>query len=318
MNTRTSPTTPSGRATRPPKPLPDFRGLLLDSLDDRWRTFRAELKRCQRKYAEESVHDLRVATRRLISTLELIASIYPEGNLRKARRALKRHLETFGPLRDVQVQLLSIEKMLASFPELQGFYDYLVKHERKLVQRLSAEVKRIKTGKLGKAIRATAKQVEALLDTPEMLQEKRAEAIRAADAAFNRVIERKLAIDPTDSATIHRMRVAFKKFRYMVEALAPTLERVTSKRLKAMNAFQGSMGDIQDAEVLLVSMQAFARKQGPESDASLAHALEELSRRRMALIEDFLGSAETLHTFWQPASRASRRATLPHRSDVST
>jgi CHAD domain-containing protein len=300
MNTTTSPTNPSGRATRSPKPRPDFRGVLLDSLDDRWRTFRAELKRCQNKYSEESVHDLRVATRRLISTLELIASIGPENNLRKARWALKRHLETFGPLRDVQVQLQAVDKMLASFPELQGFYDYLVKRERKLVQRLRAEVKRIKTGKLEKAMRATAKQVEALLDTPEKLQEKRAEACRAVEIAFNRVVERKLVMDPTDSATIHRMRVAFKKFRYMVEALAPVLDWVTSRRLKGMDAFQGSMGDIQDVEVLLVSVQAFAREQGPERDAPLAHALEELSRRRTALIEEFLGAAKTLYTFWKP------------------
>ncbi len=302
MNTRTSPTTPSRRTTRPPKPLPDFRGLLLDSLDDRWRTFRTELKRCQKQYSAESVHDLRVATRRLISTLELLASIYPKGNLRKARRTLKRHLEMFGPLRDAQVQLLSVYKKLPAFPELQRFYDDLVEHEGKLVQDLSTEVKRVKTAKLGRAIRATAKRLETLLDMPEKLQEKRAEALGAAEAAFNRVVERKLAVDPTDSVTIHRMRVAFKKFRYMVEALAPMLDWVTSKRLKAMNAFQGSMGDIQDAEILFMNVHAFARKQGPESDAPLARALEELSRRRTALIEDFLGSAQILYTFWKPAS----------------
>jgi CHAD domain-containing protein len=96
------------------------------------------------------------------------------------------------------------------------------------------------------------------------------------------------------------MRVAFKKFRYMVESLAPMLDRVSSKHLKAMNAFQGSMGDIQDAEVLLTNATAFARKRGLASEASLARALEVLSRRRTALIETFLASADTLFTFWKP------------------
>ena len=42
------------------------------------------------------------------------------------------------------------------------------------------------------------------------------------------------------------------------------------------------MGDIQDAEVLLTNVQAFARTHGLEGEAALARALEELSRRRTA------------------------------------
>jgi hypothetical protein len=69
-----------------------------------------------------------------------------------------------------------------------------------------------------------------------------------------------------------------------------------------MNAFQGSMGDIQDAEVLLTNVLSFARTRGVESEAALARALEELSRRRTALIETFLRAADTLFTFWKPVS----------------
>ena len=292
MNARAPSTSTSARAPRRSKPLTDIRGLLLAALQARWQTFRAALKRCQKKSSEAAVHDLRVATRRLISTLDLVARIHPQANVRKARRALKRQLDTFGPLRDAQVQLLCVDKMLASFPELQGFYNALLKRERKLVQRLSAKVKTVKIGKVEKAVRAAIEEVEVLLDMPEMQQEKYAEAIHAVEDAFNRVVERKRAIDPTDSATIHRMRVAFKKFRYLVESLAPLLDWVTDRQLKAMNAFQGSMGDIQDAKVLCTSVMAFARKRGGERQAALARALEELSRRHTALIETFFAANE--------------------------
>jgi CHAD domain-containing protein len=305
MTTIETPITSRARATPQAKPMISFRTLILDSLHDRWRSFRAEVKRCQKKYSEEAVHDLRVATRRLISTLDLVDSIHPEANLRQARRALKRQLDMFSPLRDVQVQLLTIDKMLPSFPELQEFYNFLVKRERKLMRRLGMELKRIKTSKVRRRIAVAARQVEALLDTPAVQQEKHAEAIRAIETAFNVVVERKQAIAPTDSASIHRMRVAFKKFRYMVESLAPLRGRATSKQLKAMNAFQGSMGDIQDAEVLLTSVQAFARKRGMEGAASLARAVEELSRQRTTLIDTFLGSADTLFTFWKPLSKVN-------------
>jgi CHAD domain-containing protein len=305
MSTTKTPTNSPVRATSRATPLITFRGLLSDSLHDCWQSFRAEVKRCQKKYSEEAVHDLRVATRRLISTLDLVDSIHPEAKLRKARRALKRQLDMFSPLRDVQVQLLAIDKMLPSFPELQEFYIFLVKRERKLMQRLGMKLKRIKTSKIRSRIAAAAGQIESLLEAPSVQQGKRAEAMLAIESAFNRVVERKQAIAPTDSASIHRMRVAFKKFRYMVESLAPLPGLTTSKQLKAMNAFQGSMGDIQDAEVLLTSVQSFARKRGVEGAASLARAQEELSQRRTALIETFLGAADTLFTFWKPLSKGN-------------
>jgi CHAD domain-containing protein len=305
MTTTKTPTTVRARATPRAKPPTDFRALMLDSLQDRWQSFRTELKRCRKKYSEEAVHDLRVATRRLISTLDLVDRIHPEANLRKARRALKRRLDMFGPLRDVQVQLLTIDKMLSSFPELQEFYNFLAKRERKLMQHLGMELKRVKTGKIRKSIAVAARQLEALLDTPAVQQEKRTEAILAIEMAFNRVVERKHVITPTDGSSIHRMRVAFKKFRYMVESLAPLRGRPISKQLKAMNAFQGGMGDIQDAEVLLTNVQAFARLRGIEGEVPLTRALEELSRRRTALIETFLGSADSLFTFWKPVSKVN-------------
>jgi CHAD domain-containing protein len=303
MTTTKTLTASRARATSRATPLTTFQSLLVDSLRDRWQSFRAELKRCQKKYSEEAVHDLRVATRRLISTLDLLDSIHPEAKLRKARRALKRQLDMFSPLRDVQVQLLTIDKMLPSFPELREFDDFLVKRERKLMQRLAMELKRIKTSKIKRRITVAAGQVETLLQARSVQQEKRAEALLAVESAFNRVVERKQAIVPTDSASIHRMRVAFKKFRYMVESLGPLPGVTSSKRLKAMNAFQGSMGDIQDADVLLSSVQAFARERGMDSSASLARALEELSRRRTASIETFFGAADTLFTFWKPLSK---------------
>src|SRR5215475_8065506 len=145
MTTTKTPTTVRARATPRAKSLTDFRALMLDSLQDRWQSFRAGLKHGRKKYSEEAVHDLRVATRRLISTLDLVDRIHPETKLRKAQRALKKQLDMFGPLRDVQVQLLAIEKMLASFPELQEFYDSLIKREHKLVQRLSVDLRGIKT-----------------------------------------------------------------------------------------------------------------------------------------------------------------------------
>jgi CHAD domain-containing protein len=207
-----------------------------------------------------------------------------------------------GPLRDVQVQLRTVEKLLPASPELQPFYDSLVKRQHKLVQQLTREVRAVKTGKVAKAIGAAIEQVEDGLATPESQREKWGEALRAAEAAFNRVVERKQAIEAADSASIHRMRVAFKKFRYSVESLSLLLRGVTRRQLKEMDVFQGQMGDIQDAEVLRSSLTAFARKGGAEREASLGGVLEALSSQHTALITAFMQSADRVYTFWKPLS----------------
>jgi CHAD domain-containing protein len=171
------------------------------------------------------------------------------------------------------------------------------------MRRLGMELKRVKSGKMRKRIAVAAKQLAILPDTPAVEQKQRDAALRAIEMAFNQVIERKHAIAPGDGSSIHRMRVVFKKFRYMVESLPLPRGRATSTQLKAMNAFQGSMGDIQDAEVLLSNVQAFAHARGLEGEAALTPALEELSRRCADLIETFLRSVDTVFTFWKPVSK---------------
>jgi len=139
-----------------------------------------------------------------------LRSLHPSDELRPARRRLKRHLDLFSPLRDIQVQRLTVEKMLPAFPELQGYADALARRERKFVRRLGAQLQGVKTGKLRKRIRATAAAVNTLLATPALRREKRVVVVGTVDAAFQRVVECRHAIEPSDTATIHRLQVAFE------------------------------------------------------------------------------------------------------------
>ncbi len=110
--------------------------------------------------------------------------------------------------------------------------------KRKLVRRLGTQVKSVKTGKLRKRVRAMAAAWNTGLASPVLRREKRTAVLGTVDAAFWRVVECRCAIEPSDTATIHRMRVAFKKFRYLVEILSSLLTEVTPGQRKAMNAFR--------------------------------------------------------------------------------
>jgi inorganic triphosphatase YgiF len=92
-----------------------------DSLHTQWLRYRKRLKRCQERFSEDAVHDVRVETRRLLSTIALLGAFIPERDIKKVRRALKRHLDTFDQLRDTQVQLGYVGRMAGTFPDAHAF-----------------------------------------------------------------------------------------------------------------------------------------------------------------------------------------------------
>jgi CHAD domain-containing protein len=121
----------------------------------------------------------------------------------------------------------------------------------------------------------------------------------------------KEGIDARDTRTIHCTRVAFKKFRYMMETLGEFVPSLNPKRLREMHDYQTLMGDVQDAQVLL---QAFDKYRGKkEVEAGRARTLlQALLRRRQQLIHKFLSSADRLENFWP--DRGGRAATASTRT----
>ena len=54
--------------------------------------------------------------------------------------------------------------------------------------------------------------------------------MNAVEDAFAKALELQRAMDPGAADTIHRTRIAFKKFRYMVGALQPLFAEITPER----------------------------------------------------------------------------------------
>jgi CHAD domain-containing protein len=269
---------------------------LARSLKKQWKRYRKGLKRCQDNLSEKAIHAFRVETRRLLSTAELLGGFLPARRVEKVQRLLKRHLDVFGDLRDTQVQLAAVRGMLRAFPAARPFRDRLREREERFARRTRKNVKKVRTGRLAKLIAGCRGEVERQLAgaAPEKA---RALLLRSVDRAFRRTRQLRTRIDARDTLTIHRTRVAFKKFRYMVEALAEHLPAVTEERREAMHHYQTMMGEIQDAEVLLATLDTFLRKEEMKPEAA-RRLRAELLRRRQRLIRVYLGAADQLLHFW--------------------
>jgi CHAD domain-containing protein len=275
----------------------DSLGRLLLALRKQWKRYRKELKRAQKKVSEKAIHDSRVGTRRLLAILDLLAGFLPHRKVKKISDALKQHLDSFDDLRDSHVQLRLVGKMKRKFTAARDFEDYLSAREKRFARRTSKQLHKIKTGRLGKLVGECLNEVEQKWRNCKQ-QNANDRLFRALHGAFQRTSRLRDQIDARDTKTIHCTRVAFKRFRYMVEALADNLRFADERRLEAMHDYQGRMGDIQDVQVLLAAVDKYLCKH--ETDPRAASRFrKELLRQREELVKRYLAQAAALSQFWQ-------------------
>ena len=123
--------------------------------------------------------------------------------------------------------------------------------------------------------------------------------LSAIDEAFAVVNQRYALIDPQEPATIHRLRIAFKKFRYMVEVVYPILQGLPADHLKKLHDYQAAMGDIQDMEVALQKLADF------DEQSTAPHDLEPVrlyyKERHALALSRYIEDKGELINFWRTA-----------------
>lgn len=271
--------------------------LLLVALRKRWIVFLRQLGRCRRNPSEPAIHDLRVATRRLMAAVDLLMVLSSSEELRKSRQQLRRLLKSMGPLRDTQVQLISVRRLLQECPELRPFLTVLLLREQRDLKRISRQLVKIQPRTLYQPIAGGVSNLGGSIRRPVLKAATRLALQGAHALSFARVAEMLRQTRTSDSGTVHRARVAFKKFRYTTEVLRPDIE---SRLHKAMDSYQSRMGGIHDIEVLLASMSAFvlARENVPGNPrgvhppkppaGTLQRVLQHLRQQHAMLVRKFM------------------------------
>ena len=266
------------------------RTLLLEALEARWKTYRAELKLCRDEFSEEAVHDLRVAARRMLALLRLLNSIAPRPRLKKLTHVFKSQLDDFDDLRDTQVILAELSEMAQELPQLRDFQKTLQASEVRILRSLRKHLKKLE-------ITETARRIHKTRDAIASQEGGLAgQVLQAVDDSFQRVCQRHSVVDAARPATIHRVRVAFKSFRYMVEIVHPFLPDFPSDTLKRMNGYQTRMGEIQDAEVFAQTLADFSERASLSDPEPVRRYIEQ---RHADALSAYLAERDELGTFWR-------------------
>ena len=271
--------------------------LLSFTLDALWKNYRARLKECRTECSEAAVHDLRIAVRRLLVCLKLAQVLVPDAGIQKLRRTLKRQLDHFDELRDIHVMLVEIASRVERFPELGLLKRRLERRERRRSRAAGALLLEFN---VRNAARSMSKIKALTAELPE--GDVSARILQAVDQSFLKVLRHYEKLEKTRISSFHRVRVLFKKFRYLVESVHSRAPHFPEENLTRMHGYQTRLGKIQDTEVLLQALSDFARR---EKTCDLELPLRFYERRRAAHISAYLKNRRDVFAFWRATPESS-------------
>jgi len=292
----TRPATPSLVAA----PVEGLGEVLVRTLEDRWVVLGRAFAAARKKPGGRRVHDLRVALRRLDSVVSLVEVLVGGKAERTLRKHVKRLLRRLGDVRDAYVQRKAVASLAQRHRDLAGLRARLVAREKKLEAKVGGWLSGIDMASLQKTFELVAGEALLALSSALLVARHRATLLEAVDRRFSRLIDRRRALDVSDLDTVHSLRVAFKRFRYLVEVLQPVLVGVGKAQLDSMKAFQLMMGEVHDLDLLNRRLTKWRRRKARHS-ADLVSAHDEIGRRLLQKTDALMASVDDIHTFWNPS-----------------
>ena len=261
---------------------------LFDAVDLQWLKYRNQLHRCRHNCDEKNIHKLRISIRRLLSLIELLQALAADQNFRILKNSLKTQLNTFNTLRDSQVMLETVSTDVFLLPELTPFLHQLHLTTQKLLIETPATIKSFDRDKLQQYLKAALQQLEKNCSDCDI----KTAILHAIDSQYQNALERYKSIDPDQPATLHRLRVSLKKFRYMLSCVSNLLVELPSTHLEHLQAYLTCLGEIQNSCVLLHNLQSFFHGSIPSS--TLTH----YQQHQKKLLDTYLANSEQIRSFW--------------------
>jgi CHAD domain-containing protein len=214
----------------------------------------------------KGVHDMRVASRRLRSAVRDFKP-YLRRRARLPRKRLKAIADALGAVRDEDVAIVALEKLLAEAvcedAEAAGGIEELLDERRWRRESARRELEEeIGEAAIAKFQQKFIKRLELATggaqppdDSGEGDESNERESFREAGAeiVLNGVAElRKLSASlyrPLEAEPLHRMRITAKRLRYAVELFAPCWDEATETFAHEVAELQKSLGELHDCDV---------------------------------------------------------------------
>jgi len=238
----------------------------------------------------EGVHSMRVASRRLRSALRDFTPYLRKRPLAPVLKQLKDIADALGEVRDQDVAIISLEKMVTHAPsEFSATLNQFIDTKRAIRDRSREELKltleQTELKQLESQFIASVDEATAIRDhsKPQITFQ---EMSRVVILARLKELE-KLSIglfQPSEIEILHDMRIAAKRLRYAIELFQQCWRRSIAGYAKRTARIQTALGDVHDCDVWMESVgQAIisAKKQKQHDQiAALMWLLSHLTKVR--------------------------------------
>jgi CHAD domain-containing protein len=198
--------------------------------------------------------------------------------------------------------LSDVERWLDRFPKAKPFKKDLLRREKRLSRQLERKLRHTRLKPFKNRLDALRKELCAAVKQPDGRRRARTRLLKSVDRAFANVMACRRRIEPANPHTVHRARIAFKKFRYMVEPLQPLLSPPARALPGKLRRYQKLMGNIQDGEMLLAALDKFMREEKTEA-TSLHNFRATVKRAQAMFMARYLRQADDLFSFWKPGAK---------------
>jgi len=199
-----------------------------------------------------SVHQARVASRRLRQALPLLGVRADADALDRADKRVRRITRALGPVRELDVTLLLLaelqRKKAAPLRAIVRVRAAVTEERLKRRRDMLAEIKPSRLDKLRKRLVRVATPASRRVAKGSALAEANAQAARRA-ADLKAAIDRAGGIYLADR--LHRVRVAAKKLRYALEIQRELTKSRSTAQLTRLKVQQDLLGRMHDLEILI-------------------------------------------------------------------
>ena len=216
---------------------------------------------CGARRAEdaESIHRMRVASRRLRAALDLFKDTLPRKKYPGWEKQVKRVTRALGAVRDTDVQIAAVDDCLGRLtgPGRRPGIARLRLRLRQRRARLQADVVEVLDGwdksaladDMGQSLRRAL--IRARLDGVQAVSPS---VIQRAHSHISRRLEEFLSYEffvdkPERVEELHAMRIAAKRLRYTLEIFAPLDQDEFNEPLRSVREAQELLGGIHDGDV---------------------------------------------------------------------
>jgi CHAD domain-containing protein len=308
-------------AVRPFAPKDTMLQLVYHNLDRQLAVLGRELHTATtRGITVESVHALRTALRRIRALLRIFRRMLPKSPRRRLNGEIAWLARKLGAVRDLDVQCVTIERdrqAEASSPgdqppqspddqPPQSSPSDVDRYLRRLIAERDVAAARVLQTLQGSRVQSLLAEFRAFLDRePSAAAVRRWSDLDAVEGARDfsiralrrvRKLGRRVARDAGSPDRMHDLRIRCKRFRYLLESLAPICGDRLHRAIGLTRRLQETLGDYQDARVAIRRLDdEIAVTGGGESSATGST----LAIMRRAREQDAGAAAEAFRQGWR-------------------